>query len=291
MEHQNSHDIQSTSDTVSEDMGYQSMSFGFSANQLGSLLSSPNDNLKPKEVLALQRSHGNQFVQQLMMRRSASDTSKTQPTLPSYKMVTPTDTEDVSDSIQRQHASVDVDNTPENMIQRIDDFDSFPELNDRADEPEPLPSNRHLNFLTIKVRHEVGHWWIEIDGAESYGWWPTEGVRDRPEGFIGDLQEGADAFRIAVVGVEGELNTPREGGTDTRDPHHGHTADEIIHPWTVNSSTDLTDDEIREAIRRFARDYSGDYNWHIGPNCHTFIQEMMRSVGLSTENTAFPGTP
>lgn len=32
-------------------------------------------------------------------------------------------------------------------------------------------TSRVLNFVTIKLRGRgVEHWWIELDGAESYGW-------------------------------------------------------------------------------------------------------------------------
>jgi len=130
---------------------------------------------------------------------------------------------------------------------------------------------RELKFVTIKRKNislgnedKYGHWWIEIDDSKSYGWWPKEQV-----GVIDTL-----------VGVEGELNGQTTyGGTATRDPHHGDTADEEFHPLLVE---DKEDDNVRQEIRNFARNYTGEWRWTFGwgQNCHTFQITLMRTVGL-----------
>ncbi len=38
---------------------------------------------------------------------------------------------------------------------------------------------RQLSWVEVKrdacrVGHTYGHWWIELDGKESYGWWPRD---------------------------------------------------------------------------------------------------------------------
>jgi len=61
---------------------------------------------------------------------------------------------------------------------------------------------------------DYGHWWTELIGGESYGWWP-----DRQVGLL-----------ETVGGVPGDLNGQNAfGGTSTRDPYHGQTAE--ITPW------------------------------------------------------------
>lgn len=47
-----------------------------------------------------------------------------------------------------------------------------------------------------------GHWWLELDYFESFGWWPKGGI-----------SKSAQAIR----GVEGVMND----GEGQRDPHHG----------------------------------------------------------------------
>src|SRR5215211_1052478 len=58
---------------------------------------------------------------------------------------------------------------------------------------------RALRFITVKrinprVGDTFGHWWIEMDGVESYGWWPAR----RPVGL-----------RIFLFGTKGTLNGGR----------------------------------------------------------------------------------
>jgi len=115
-----------------------------------------------------------------------------------------------------------------------------------------------------KSELEYGHWWIEIDGSESYGWWPAEGVS------IGGT------FR----GVPGSLNGqgPRYRGTPTRDPHHGDPAEEMFHPRVLNGQAAAA---LKSCMRGFARGYSGTWSWPWGQNCHSFQEDMMEHCGLS----------
>jgi hypothetical protein len=157
------------------------------------------------------------------------------------------------------------------MVQRIPDENLVP-----FERPDTTPvQTRQLEFVSIKLRGRgIEHWWVEIDGAESYGWWPTSAPATDWEA----------AWSHGIVGVPGILNAtnrPQLGGTATRDPHHGHSAPETFHPYTVNRSNSLSDDEIRQRIRSFARGFSGDYSIVLGPNCHSFISSMMGSIGLS----------
>ncbi|MEO7517378.1 MAG: hypothetical protein ABIY58_01330 [Acidimicrobiales bacterium] len=62
-----------------------------------------------------------------------------------------------------------------------------------------------------------GHWWVEIDGVESYGWWPATRPVSIPK---------------ALRGVAGALNGVGGAGgpSPTVDPRHGDPADHAFHP-------------------------------------------------------------
>ncbi|VVB69641.1 Uncharacterised protein [uncultured archaeon] len=136
--------------------------------------------------------------------------------------------------------------------------------------------SRELRRIVVKRKNisfkgdKYGHWWTEIlDGPdgnplESYGWWPKN-----PVGVIDTL-----------VGVEGELNGQTSfGGSPTHDPHQGDSADEEFHPVILDIRTD---DEVIDAIRRFAQGYTGEWRWTFGwgQNCHTFQVALMKYAGL-----------
>ena len=126
-------------------------------------------------------------------------------------------------------------------------------------------------FVTVKrnvplASRSFGHWWLEVDDEESYGWWPARlPVR----------------FRDALRGVPGVLNGVgvTEDGSATRDPNHGLLADYEFHPVLV---TARTDDEVRQAIRRFATSFAGEWRWWTRPsmNCRLFQLELFDAVGL-----------
>jgi hypothetical protein len=133
-------------------------------------------------------------------------------------------------------------------------------------------TSRTLNFITMKRKHialtgedKYGHWWTEVDGGESYGWWPKYSVSGLWE---------------TLTGVEGELNGITSfGGTATKDPHHGDSANDDFHPELTNSKTDT---QVKSEIRSFASSYSGEWRWTFGwgQNCHTFQKSLMSKVGL-----------
>ncbi len=131
---------------------------------------------------------------------------------------------------------------------------------------------RKLRFITMKRKHielsgsdKYGHWWTEIDGKESYGWWPKYQV----------------GFKGTMLGVEGELNGMTSfGGTRTQDPHHGDSAPDTFHP--VLKDPTKTNAQVEAEIRTFASSYSGEWRWTFGfgQNCHTFQESLMDNVGL-----------
>ena len=98
---------------------------------------------------------------------------------------------------------------------------------------------RVVEFVTIKRNEPLagrsyGHWWVEIDGKESYGWWPAHPLR----------------LRDVLWGTAGTLNGQGTalGGTPCRDPHHGQHADYEFHPVLLIHAA--TDEDIRDGIRR-----------------------------------------
>lgn len=139
---------------------------------------------------------------------------------------------------------------------------------------------RVLTFALVKridprLPNTWGHWWIELDDEQSYGWWPTPCPM---------------RWRDAVLGTRGVLNgigTPN-GGSMTRDAYHGDEPDHAFHPTLV---TEKSDDQVRAEIRTFAQRYAGGFRWQWwwlrqpAENCRTFQDEMFAAVGLLEEAT------
>lgn len=150
---------------------------------------------------------------------------------------------------------------------------------------------RILDCVVVKrnvpqLRDSYGHWWIELDDGESYGWW---------------AHRCPLRFRDVIGGAQGLLNgvggTCRDG-TLTRDPRHGEEADFAFHPTLLLSKDD---GQVRAEIRAFAAAYSGAWGWqwwwlrHRMTNCHTFQLDLFAAVGI-TEGAALlytrgPGCP
>ena len=130
---------------------------------------------------------------------------------------------------------------------------------------------RTLAFITVKRNTPVagrsyGHWWIELDDGESYGWWPARlplRVRDLWRGVPGVLNG---------VGVT-------EDGTPTRDPNHGVPGDYEFHPLLI---LDRSDDDVRGGVREFVHGFRGEWRWSIHPtmNCRLFQLALFDAVGL-----------
>lgn len=145
-----------------------------------------------------------------------------------------------------------------------------------ASATQPVP--RVLDWAVVKridprLPNTWGHWWIEMDGRESYGWWPTP----CPMGWRG-----------ALLGSGGVLNGigTTDGGTATRDAYHGDEPDHWFHPTLIVVKSD---DQVRAEIRAFAHSYVGGFRWQWwwlrqpAENCRTFQDAMFEAVGLFEE--------
>lgn len=130
---------------------------------------------------------------------------------------------------------------------------------------------RVIEFVAVKrnvplAGRSYGHWWVELDGEESYGWWPAV----PSVGLV-----------AAVRGIDGVLNGlgTVAGGSATRDPSHGLRADYEFSPVLV---VPRSDDEVRAAIRAFASAFTGEWRWSTRPtmNCRLFQLAMFDAVGL-----------
>jgi hypothetical protein len=136
--------------------------------------------------------------------------------------------------------------------------------------PEPP---RELSLITVKRTNprfgRFGHWWVEIDGVESYGWWPGRcplRVRDFLPGGGG-----------ALNGLGGSC----AGGNSSRDPHHLESAEHEFHPVLTARKSDR---RVRSEIRSFASGFDGGWRWSSKPqtdDCRTFQVRLMRAVGLA----------
>ncbi len=133
-----------------------------------------------------------------------------------------------------------------------------------------------------------GHWWIEIGQNESYGWWPVEGTI-------------TPAVSSGFIQAEGSLNNQKSrgsnAGTSTKDPDHGtiadHVVDALVSDWgeleygdegskgqsCLCLSKDNNVNAVKSCVRDFAQHYGPRYNfrwsWPSGPNCRSFIEEML----------------
>lgn len=136
---------------------------------------------------------------------------------------------------------------------------------------EWLRQPRVAEFIVVKrnlpmVGRSYGHWWVEMDGNESYGWWPARSPL---------------RARDVLFGGPGALNGAgaASGEGPPRDPNHGLVADYEFHPVVV---LECSDDEVRDAIRRFASTFRGEWRWSIRPtmNCRLFQLALFDAAGL-----------
>ena len=135
----------------------------------------------------------------------------------------------------------------------------------------PVP--RTLRFITVKrinprVGDTFGHWWIEMDGVESYGWWPAR----RPVGL-----------RVFLFGTQGTLNGGRvfaDGRPSARDPHHLDAAPHEFHPRLLVRKSDR---QVRSEIRAFAESFESRWRWSARQttrDCRRFQLALFEAVGL-----------
>jgi hypothetical protein len=115
--------------------------------------------------------------------------------------------------------------------------------------------------------YDYGHWWTEIDGSESYGWWPDHCPVTTKETFLG---------------TGGELNGGKGCGRTTpkQDPHHGEVpTDADFNPVLTVPKADA---DVRREIHDFVGSYSGEWRWTFGfgQNCRSFQKSLMTTVGL-----------
>lgn len=137
----------------------------------------------------------------------------------------------------------------------------------RPDPPRVLP------FVTVKRTNPrlgtFGHWWVEVDGVESYGWWPSRcPLRLRHFVFGG---------RGALNGTGGACS----GGSSSRDPHHLESAEHQFHPLLTMRKSDR---RVRAEIRSFASAYDAGWRWSTKAatdDCRTFQVRLLRAVGLT----------
>ncbi len=150
---------------------------------------------------------------------------------------------------------------------------------------------RRLPFVSVKrnipqFRDSYGHWWIEVDGTESYGWWSMRCPLSIPQVIVGTIG--------TLNGVGGDV----AGGTPTTDPRHGEDADFAFQPLLLAGKSDT---QVRDEIRAFAASYGGRWGWPWWwrrtpmTNCHTFQLDLFTAIGL-TEGaellyTRGPGCP
>ncbi len=134
----------------------------------------------------------------------------------------------------------------------------------------PMPVPRIVDFITIKrnvalAGRSYGHWWIEFDNDESYGWWPSHPVR-------------LDQLFRGLPGVLNGIGLHPDA-MPTRDPNHGLPADFEFHPVLVE---DHTDEHLRNSIRRFAGTFEGGWRWSTRQtmNCRMFQLALFDAVGL-----------
>ncbi|HXH56545.1 hypothetical protein [Iamia sp.] len=124
---------------------------------------------------------------------------------------------------------------------------------------------RVLEYVTVKRNlpltwRSYGHWWVELDGTESYGWWPAK---------------AAGIVRL-VRGSDGVLNG---GASRTVDPNHGLPGDHEFHPVLTRHRSD---DEVRASIRSFAQSFAGGWRWSTRPsmNCRLFQLALFDAIGI-----------
>lgn len=70
-------------------------------------------------------------------------------------------------------------------------------------------------------------------------------------------------------------------GTSTRDPHHGDRSSKITTLNLYTSDAGSTNG-IDGKIRSFAQSYSGSWSYPFGQNCHSFQEEFIKTLKLTT---------
>ena len=142
--------------------------------------------------------------------------------------------------------------------------------------PTTYGAPRSLLYVKVKRNNTswralYGHWWVELDDRESYGWWPAAvplGVRDLMRGTEGVLNG------VGLLGLKGSWS---------RDPNHGQPAVHAFHPVLVVTKSDA---QVRQEIRSFARGYCTRWRWHWSSRSHAgtcrgFQDDLFVAVGMA----------
>jgi hypothetical protein len=135
---------------------------------------------------------------------------------------------------------------------------------------------RTLLFVTVKRdntswRSLYGHWWLEVDERESYGWWPAAvplRAVDLLRGTTGILNG------IGLLGLK---------GTWYRDPNHGLEAMHAFHPTLTAVKPD---EQVRQEIRSFAHGYRERWRWSAKRStgtCRSFQDDLLASISLAED--------
>ena len=144
--------------------------------------------------------------------------------------------------------------------------------------PTTYGAPRTLLYVRVKRdntswRSLYGHWWLELDEGESYGWWPAA----VPLRAV-DLLRGTGGILngIGLLGLQ---------GTWYRDPNHGLEAMHAFHPALTLAKPD---EQVRREIRSFAHGYRARWRWHwtskrSSGTCRAFQDELLAAVGLAED--------
>ena len=142
--------------------------------------------------------------------------------------------------------------------------------------PTTFGAPRTLLYVSVKRdntswRSLYGHWWLELDERESYGWWPAV----VPLRAV-DLLRGTGGILngIGLLGLQ---------GTWYRDPNHGLKAMHAFHPTLTLAKPD---EQVRREIRSFAHGYRARWCWHwtskrSSGTCRAFQDQLLAAVGLA----------
>ncbi len=81
-----------------------------------------------------------------------------------------------------------------------------------------LPVPRVVGMITVKRNAPVfgrsyGHWWLEVDSVESYGWWPAKppSLAELVRGTAGVLNGPGDPAAAGLVDGTGNYRTRGSG--------------------------------------------------------------------------------
>jgi len=179
--------------------------------------------------------------------------------------------------------------TPRTVSTDNDTTTTPPPTEEPKQEPEEEKKDRELKRIVFKRKDVLwgkiigsklkiidpgdadlyGHWWVEIDNNEAYGWWP----------------DGQVSFTETIQGVDGILNWG-----DDQDPHLGDDGNEEFSP-VIDADDPRTTDDIIACIRDFAENYGTKHpKWsypargNMG-NCHTFQEDMMKHCNINRKGT------